>query len=58
MGRSVLTLLDDPVRIDQFNYCYDLSDVKQKYGGKFINLSPVIVNNEDISGLPDTVGQG
>jgi hypothetical protein len=56
MGRSVLASLEDPVRIDQFNYCYDLSDVK--YGGKFINLSTVIVNNAEVSGLPDKVGQG
>jgi len=55
MGRSVLTWSGDAAQ-SPFNYLYDLSDATQ--GGKFINVSTAIVNNADISGLPDTVGQG
>jgi hypothetical protein len=63
MGRSVLARLVDESQ-NLFTYLYDVScrpgvvpcavpDV-----GKFINISPVIVNNADIPGLPQSTGQG
>ncbi len=71
MGGSILARLDDDVNY-QFTRLYDLSrldttwlntsprssDSRLYYGGKFINISPVIVNNAEISGLPETTGQG
>ena len=55
MGRSVLTWSGDAAQ-SPFHYLYDLSNVTQ--GGKFINVSTAIINNANISGLPDTSGQG
>jgi hypothetical protein len=60
MGRSVLTWSDQfnctVSGSGPFHYLYDMSDVIQ--GGKFINLSAVVVNNADIPGLPDTAVAG
>ncbi len=50
MGRSILARSLDGAR--SFDFLYDISF------GKFINISPAIVNNEDIPGLPESQGQG
>jgi hypothetical protein len=55
MGRSILAWSGDDAR-SAFHYLYDLSVLQR--GGKFINLSVLIVNNADIPGLPDAEGQG
>ena len=48
MGRSVLCRADgDPTNLD---YLYDVSILNE--GGKFINVSPVVVPNGTVSGLP------
>jgi Domain of unknown function (DUF4185) len=67
MRRSALTRLDDENR-NLFTHLYDVSDIDpypcaqflcvNKSGGKFINISPVVVNNADVPGLPQTTGQG
>jgi len=68
MRRSALTRLDDESR-NLFTYLYDVSNfdpyscapvpcLNQSVGGKFINISPVVVNNADVPGLPQTTGQG
>jgi hypothetical protein len=49
-GRAVLATSDDDART--FSPVYDASQ------SKFINLSPVVVNNADIPGLPMSQGQG
>ena len=62
MGKSVLTWSDQfncnilGTGHGPFHYLYDMSDVRQ--GGKFINKSAVIVNNDDIPGLPNTAVPG
>ncbi len=50
MGRSILARSDDGGR--SFHYLYDVSRER------FINISPVVVNNREISGLPNPAGQG
>jgi hypothetical protein len=55
MGRSVLAWSNDGAQ-SPFRLLYDFSNVHQ--GGKFINVSPVIVDNATIPGLPDSSGQG
>jgi hypothetical protein len=74
MRRSVLARLDDEPQ-NRFTYLYDVScrpgDVcnvanppacsAAAPAGYFINISPVIVNNDDVPGLPDIAapqGQG
>jgi hypothetical protein len=52
MGRTVLASLSDDEARSPFHYVYEASR------DKFINISPVIVNNADIPGLPDRQGQG
>jgi hypothetical protein len=54
MGRSVLAWSDDGGQTP-FHYLYDLSILNR--GGKFINVSPVIVDNAAIPGLPSTSGK-
>jgi hypothetical protein len=55
MGRSVLAWSGDSAQTP-FHLLYDFSNVHQ--GGKFINVSPVIVQNSTLPGLPDSVGGG
>jgi hypothetical protein len=55
MGKSFLASSDDAAQ-SPFHFLYYLSDING--GGKFINVSTVIVNNVDIPGLPETTGQG
>ncbi len=55
MGRSVLTWSSDGGQTP-FHYLYDLSVLKA--GGRFINLSPVIMDNAVVGDLPDRDGQG
>lgn len=50
MGRSVVARSTDGAK--QFTYLYDLSH------GKFINVSPVVVENAEIPGLPGASGKG
>jgi hypothetical protein len=71
MGRSVLARLEDESQ-NLFAYLYDVScrpepDVPvpcpdaactSPAVGNFINVAPVVVNNADIPGLPQTNGQG
>jgi len=51
MGRSVLAWSADDGRTT-FHNMYDVST------DKYINISPVIVNNADVPGLPESSGQG
>jgi DNA invertase Pin-like site-specific DNA recombinase len=55
MGRSVLAWSSDNAR-SPFHLLYDFSNVRQ--GGRFINVSPVIVHNSTLPGLPDAAGDG
>jgi len=55
MGRSVLAWSGDGGQ-SPFHLLYDISNVHQ--GGKFINISPVNVNNAAVPGLPDAIGPG
>ena len=55
MGRSVLAWSGDSAQ-SPFHLLYDFSNVHQ--GGKFINVSPVIVDNAFVGGLPDAKGSG
>jgi hypothetical protein len=55
MGRSVLASSVDSAQ-SPFQFLYDFSNVK--LGGRFINVSPVIVDNATVPGLPDSGGQG
>ncbi len=50
MGRSILARSPDSAQ--SFEYLYYVSR------DKFINIAPVIVNNADIPGLPQSQGQG
>lgn len=50
MGRSILARSRDNAQ--SFEYLYDVSR------DKFINIAPVIVNNAEVPGLPDSQGQG
>jgi hypothetical protein len=55
MGRSVLAWSGDSAQ-SPFHLLYDFSNVHQ--GGKFINVSSVIVRNSTLPGLPDAAGEG
>jgi hypothetical protein len=55
MGRSVLASSADSAQ-SPFSLLYDFSNVH--LGGRFINVSPVIVDNSTMQGLPDAAGQG
>src|SRR5262249_41240564 len=55
MRRSVLTWSGDNAQ-SPFHQLYEFSNIDQ--GGKFINVSPVIVSNATLSGLPDATGSG
>jgi hypothetical protein len=62
MGRTVLARLDNESQ-NLFTYIYDVScrpgvgcDWPQV--GSFINVAPVVVNNADVPGLPQGIGQG
>src|SRR5216683_47799 len=57
MGRSVLTRLEDESR-NLFRLIYDVSTLKSANPGHFLTIAPVVVNNADIPGLPETAGQG
>src|SRR5260370_29059739 len=55
MGRSVLAWSSDSAQ-SPFHLLDDFSNVHQ--GGKFINVSPVVVDNAFVRGLPDATGSG
>src|SRR5258708_1257213 len=55
MGRSVLAWSDDGAQ-SPFHLLYDFSNVHQ--GGRFINVSPAIVENSTVPDLPDTTWHG
>jgi hypothetical protein len=55
MGRSVLAWSGDNAQ-SPFHILYEFSNVHQ--GGRFVNVSPVIVDNSVWPGLPDATGPG
>jgi hypothetical protein len=62
MGRSILARLSNEAE-NRFTYLYDASCLagvpcQVPAAGRFINVSPVVINNADIPGLPQSAGQG
>lgn len=62
MSRSILARLSNEAE-NSFTYLYDVSCLASipcqvPTVGRFINVSPVLINNADIPGLPQSAGQG